>query len=215
MEDVVKLKKGQIDTDSFVLTDEDQEIDGNKIFLNPVKIPNALAVNDAVSLGQMETAIENATGWAQYSGNNYTSGAPLVINSGNTSVLANNGTTSTIISQLPSGVTGFVNTSNGKITPQNDGDFYVVDIRFKATSSSVDGVIDIAIDIGGAMGIIRQHTVSLRKGIGVEQRVALSFPVFSGSTFVANGGEVKITSITGNTSVYDVTFVVSRTHKAK
>lgn len=159
--------------------------------------------------------IGNATGWAQYSGSNYTSGSPLVINSGNTSVLANNGVTSTINTQLPTGVTAFVNTSNGKITPQNDGDFYVVDIRFKATSSAVDGVIDIGIDIGGAMGVIREHTVSLRKGIGVEQRVALSFPVFSGSTFVANGGEVKVTSIAGNTSVYDVTFVVSRTHKAK
>lgn len=116
---------------------------------------------------------------------------------------------------MPTGVTSFVNTTNGKITPQTDGDFYVIDIRFKATSSSVDGVIDIGIDIGGAMGIIRQHTISLRKGIGVEQRVALSFPVYSGSTFVANGGEVKVSSIVGNTSIYDVTFVVDRTHKAK
>lgn len=161
------------------------------------------------------TQVQNLTGWAQYSGTNYTIGSPLVILAGNTTTLANNGAASTINTQLPTGVTSFVDTSNGKITPQNDGDFYVVDIRFKATSSSVDGVIDIGIDIGGAMGIIRQHTISLRKGIGVEQRVALSFPVFSGSTFVANGGEVKVSSIVGNTSIYDVTFVIDRTHKAK
>lgn len=158
---------------------------------------------------------DNATGWAQYSGSTYTSGSPLVINATTTAVLPNNGASSSITSQLPTGVTAFVNTANGKITPQLDGDFYVIDIRFKATSSSVDGVIDVGIDIGGAQGIIRQHTVALRKGIGVEQRVALSFPVFAGSTFVANGGEVKVTSIVGNTSIYDITFVVDRTHKAK
>lgn len=158
---------------------------------------------------------DNRTGWQQVNGSDYTIGAPLVINAGTNANLANNGAVSNITTQLPSGVTTFVNTTNGKITPQNDGDFYIVDIRFKASSTSPDGVIDIGIDIGGAMGIIRQHTISLRKGIGVEQRVALSFPVYSGATFVANGGSVNVASITGNTSIYDVVFVVDRTHKAK
>lgn len=165
-------------------------------------------------LDALDSAMKNLTGWAQYSDNVYTVGSPLVINSGTTTALTNNGATS-ITTQMPTGVTAFVNTANGKITPQNDGDFYLVDIRFKAKSSSVNGVIDVGIDIGGAMGVIREHTVVLRKGIGVEQRVSLSFPVYSGATFVANGGQVKVTSVEGDTSIYDITFVVDRTHKAK
>lgn len=181
------------------------------VFDGRVKVSEATLSTDVPTFGQ----VQNLTGWQQVSGNNYTSGVPLLILAGNTTTLANNGATSNITTQLPTGVTSFVNTTNGKITPENDGDFYIVDIRFKATSSSNDGVIDVGIDIGGVMGIIRQHTVNIRKGIGVEQRVALSFPVFSGATFIANGGEVKVTSVVGDTSIYDVTFVVDRVHKAK
>lgn len=158
--------------------------------------------------------VTNQTGWAQYSDNVYTVGSPLVINSGVTTALTNNGATS-IITQLPTGVTGWVNTSTGKITPQNDGDFYDVEIRFKAKSSSPSGRIKVDLNIGGAMGIIREQRVEVADGVGIEQFIAVPMMVFSGSTFVANGGTVSITSLVGNTSIYDITYVVNRTHKAK
>ncbi len=157
--------------------------------------------------------VTNQTGWAQYSDNVYTVGSPLVINSGVTTVLTNNRATA-ITTELPTGIIEFVNAAS-KITPQNSGDFYNIEVRFKAKSSSPSGRIKVALDIGGAMGIIREQRVEIADGVGIEQLIAIPMMLFSGATFVANGGSVTVTSLVGNTSIYDITFVVSRVHKAK
>jgi len=41
----------------------------------------------------------------------------------------------------------------------------------------------------------------------------ITIPCYSLDTFVANGGIPKITSIVGITSIYDIEFQISRTHK--
>lgn len=154
------------------------------------------------------------TGWAQYRDNVYTSGSPLVVNSGATATITNNAAT-TIATQLPFGVTSLYNSGTSKITPQLDGDSYLINVRFTAVSNNNAGLADVSIDIGGAMNIIVQETVSLRKGSGQSQIVNLHFDVFSGSTFIANGGLIKLTSIVGDTSIYDISYKITRTHKAK
>lgn len=156
--------------------------------------------------------IYNKTGWAQYNDTVYTLASPFVINSGVTSILPNNAG-SNITTYLPSNVTAFYNQATTKITPQNVGDYYGINIRFKAKNTNVSGVFDIGLDIGGSLGVIFKETFLFAKGAGVEQDFNILISGYSLNTFVANGGIPKITSITGNTSIYDISYQISRTHK--
>lgn len=156
--------------------------------------------------------IYNKTGWAQYNDTVYTLASPFVINSGVTSTLPNNAG-SNITTYLPSNVTAFYNQATTKITPQNVGDYYGINIRFKAKSSSTGGVFDIGIDIGGALGVIFKETFLFAKGSNTEQDFNILISGYSLATFVSNGGIPKVTSITGNTSIYSISYQISRTHK--
>lgn len=156
--------------------------------------------------------IYNKTGWAQYNDTIYTLASPFVINSGVTSILPNNAG-SNITNYLPSNVTAFYNQATTKITPQNIGDYYAITIRFKAKSSSAGGIFDIGVDIGGGLGVIFKETITFAKGANTEQDFSIVINGYSLTTFVSNGGIPKITSVTGNTSIYDISYQISRTHK--
>lgn len=154
------------------------------------------------------------SGWAIYNDNQYTQSSPLVINEGVTTKITINGSTS-IKDQLPNGVSDWWNSTTNKITPSLSGDSYIVNLRFIATSSSNTGLADVEIDIGGTLNVIDGSTVSLRKGTGNTQRVSLKFDLYTASTFIANGGEIKLRSIDGNTSIYNISVKITRVHKQK
>lgn len=170
---------------------------------------NNLGANGGVS-------VEESTGWAQYKDDQYTSGSPLVISAGATTTLDNNAG-STITTQLPVGVTALYDSLTNKITPENSGDAYLVRVDFTAFTSSPSGLAKLQIDIGGAQGIIIDRGFTFPKGTGSgnAQDYSMTSLVYSLSTFVANGGTVQIESVTGDTSVYDINFVISRVHKAR
>lgn len=155
------------------------------------------------------------TGWATYGDTVYTSGSPFSITSGTTSTLPNNAGT-VINTQLPTGVTSFYDSSTNKFTPENDGDYYTVTIRFKAqTTAAVGGYFDFGIDIGGALGVQFKETKIFAKGAGIEHNFSIVVPCYTASTFVANGGLVKITSGLGTMTIYDINFQFDRVHKSK
>lgn len=159
--------------------------------------------------------VDGLTGWASYTDTAYTSGAPFTINSGVTSTLPNNAGT-VINNQLPAGVTSFYNSGTGKFTPITDGDYYIVTIRFKAqTTAPTAGYFDFGIDIGGALGVQFKETKIFAKGAGIEHNFSVTVPCYTGSTFVANGGLIKLTSGNGNMTVYDINFQFDRVHKSK
>lgn len=152
------------------------------------------------------------TGWAIYTDTAHTSGSPLVVNSGVTSTITNNSAT-VINSNLPAGVTSWYDSGTSKIMPSLVGDSYTLNIRFTAVSSSNTGLADVILDVTG-LGVIDAQTISLRKGAGSSQRINVVFDVYSLITFVTNGGIVKLNSLDGNTSVYDITYKITRVHKA-
>ena len=155
------------------------------------------------------------TGWAVYTDTVYTSGSPFTVNTGATDTLPNNAGT-IINNQIPTGVTSFYNPATLKITPQNDGDYYVSTIRFKAqTTAPTSGYMDFGIDIGGALGVQFRETKVFAKGAGIEHSFSIVVPMFTAVTFIANGGLVKITAGNGNITIYDITYQIDRTHKAK
>lgn len=158
---------------------------------------------------------DTRTGWASYTDNVYTSASPLSVTSGSTVTLTNNAATS-ITSNLPTGVTAFYNSGTSKITPQNNGDYYDITIRFKAKNTETQGgYFDFGIDIGGSLGVIFKESKLFVKGANTEQNFSITCSGYSAATFVANGGLVKITGGNGTTTIYDIEFQISRTHKAK
>jgi hypothetical protein len=70
------------------------------------------------------------------------------------------------------------------------------------------------VDLGGTVGKQFEETLTFSKGANVEQNFSLSVGCYSLATFVANGGIPKITAITGSTSLYNIRFQISRTHKS-
>lgn len=158
--------------------------------------------------------VYGATGWGRYLDSTYTSGSPLSISSGVRATLTNNAV-SKLETQLPTGVTTFFDETIQKIIAINDGDAYTMSIRFKAKMSVNNGYFDIDLDIGGTQGVISQESIVFTRGSGTEQRFDIDLTVFSGATFVSNGGTLSVTPQNGNMDIYDISFVIVRTHKAR
>jgi hypothetical protein len=153
------------------------------------------------------------TGWASYRDTQYTEVSPFTVpNNGITYSLPNNAGTK-IDAYLPFGVTSFYNGTI--ITPENIGDYYTFTIRFKAKDDQEQGgYFNFGIDIGGTQGIIFNESLIFAKGANIETSFSIDTPGFSLTTFVANGGVVKITSGSGNISIYDIEYQIIREHKS-
>lgn len=158
--------------------------------------------------------VYNFTGWEQITDTTYTVGSPLVILSGVTGKILT-GTVVKIQTQLPTGVTTFWNETTDKITAVNNGDAFTLSLRFKAKMNVANGIADVDINIGGALGAISSETILFSKGSGVEQRFDIDLSFFTGTTFIANGGDIEIKPVNGDISIYDIVIVLIRTHKGK
>lgn len=153
------------------------------------------------------------TGWISYEDTLHTLGSPQVINAGVTALLTNNGAVK-IDSQKPTGVTDFFDVTNTKLTPENENDFYTVDLMFKTKNTVASGVFTIYIDIP-TLGQRFHQSFICSKTANLELGVNLNINHYTSSAFAANGGLVYITSIDGNTSIYDKQFRICRVHKVR
>ena len=156
----------------------------------------------------------NSTGWARYLDTTYTSGSPLSISNGVRNTLINNADNK-IETQLPSDASTFFDDVEQRIRVANSGDAYSLSIRFKAKMSVNNGYFDIDLDIDGTQGIISQESVLFTRSANTEQRFDIDLSFFTGDTFVENGGTLSITPLNGNIEIYDISFVIIRTHRAK
>lgn len=155
---------------------------------------------------------EVVTGWASYEDSTYTLGSPLTIAFGTTTAL-NNNANSGISTQLPSDASAFWDSTTNKLIGVNDGDKYDIEIRFKAKSNSNSDNFTLNINIGGAIGVINKKTCIFVKAANTEQDFAESLQYFTGSTFLTNGGSIEVTAGAGELSIYDISFLITRTHK--
>lgn len=149
-------------------------------------------------------------GWIYYEDTQYTQGSPFVVNAGVTATLPNN---AGVIDSTSAPTDGSSFYNGSVITPNNVGDAYTISIRMNASSSSNDGSFLLEIDIGDGVTpiIIIGDTRRLIKGAGQTQRITFDFTFFTKETFIANSGTVKVTSITGNTSISDIGYMIQRT----
>jgi len=151
-------------------------------------------------------ANDSDLGWGIYRDTIYTLASPFSVTSGSRVKLANNNGAG-IISQLPLGVSSFYDATTGKLIATNDGDVLSLTLRFKAKMSVLNGYFDLDIDIGGTQNVISGESVLFTRGSGTEQRFDVDLDYFTGSTFIANGGDLNITPINGNIDIYDISFL--------
>jgi hypothetical protein len=153
-------------------------------------------------------------GFAVYTDTKYTEASPFVINEGVTSIIPNDSGT-VLNTYLPIGVVNLYDSDTSKITPQNIGDYYITTIRFNAKNNNVSGVFDFFMDLGSvALAQEFKETKVFAKGANSEQSFSIVAPMYSLNTFVQNGGLPKILSLTGDTSIYNISYQIVRIYKA-
>lgn len=165
-----------------------------------------------VSLGVTSTG-NDYSGWGVYNDTQFTEAAPGMV-AGNTTYYMPNNAGNKIESQLPLDVATFYDTSTQSITGRNgDGLNVVIEFKLKPTTN-LNTRVTLSIDIGGGVGEIYKRDFTLTKGVGEEHFYLSSFDAYTLGTWQANGGRVLIRS-TAAVEVYEIRYVLTRTHKAR
>lgn len=156
-----------------------------------------------------------ATGFAQYSDTIRTLENPLVITQGSNILIPNNAG-STIPSQLPIEGTHLYDGTTNTFTPYNVGDAYILRIGFDRYTTSNTGYGEITLDIGAANPILN-IPVEFPRGTGSinARKFVVSELIYSFDTFIANGGKLYFESVRGDTSIYNISYVIARIPKGK
>lgn len=168
-------------------------------------------INGGVSSSDVQNIINTNTGWAQYSDGTYTLASPLTVVQGNKVTLPNDAS-SVIDTHLPSGTTSFYDGATNTLTPDNVGNSYSIRIDFDCYTTSNTGYGEISLDVGGVVGEILNIPVNFPRGTGsnnvrVFSRTSL---LYSLDTFVNNGGVLSYESIRGDTSIYNIVYVIAK-----
>ncbi|WP_235298217.1 hypothetical protein [Portibacter marinus] len=157
--------------------------------------------------------VSDLSGWADYADTTYKESSPFALAGGVKVTLPNNAE-KIVDFQKPLDVPTFYDKDNSIITGRNgDGINIVVEFKVKPTTASSTRITS-AIDIGGAVGEIYIRDFILSKGQGVEHHFLTSFSGYTLGTWEANGGQVRVIS-TDAVEIYDIRFVITRTHKAR
>lgn len=161
------------------------------------------------------SSIMSNTGHAFYKDTQYNSANPFSIPANVETVMPNNAGQINE-EQLPSDVISFYTAENQTIDPKNIGDNLLMGIAFKVKTDSNNSWLQIAVDIGTpqAPWLIFSSTYTFPRGVGVEHPYTHNIIGFSGSTFQPNRGQVKMLCNNG-VDIYDISYVIQRTHKAK
>lgn len=160
-------------------------------------------------------ATEASTGWADYVDGSLTEGAPLQLVADTDTVLMIDTDTGVIRdSQKPSDVDTFFDSDTGKITGRN-GDGLSITMELKAKPTNVNTtLLEVWLDIGGAVGEIYRRPFTFPKGNGVERNITFTTIGYTLDTWEQNGATIYVRA-NGTCDIYRPRVVLTRTHKAK
>lgn len=158
------------------------------------------------------TKVNSSDGWITAVDDSLTSTVPLVVPEGVTVPLVNNNSGG-ITAYAPAGGNGLYNGT--RLVGDAIGDEYELRITMNAFTTSNNGGFNLIIDISaagdGSTPIVTYPVRMFRgTGIGNVQQYTVNIPYFTLGTFIANGGQVLIESVTGNTSVYGVSYYIKK-----
>ena len=102
-------------------------------------------------------------------------------------------------------------TSTNDILPITEGDSYDFRISFNVTGVSANpDRITCVLDIGGAAGITIPIAEDTKSYTGSPQSFIFTFPYFTLSTFIANGGQIFLYTDTGTADLEDRRILIER-----
>lgn len=168
-----------------------------------------------ISKESVQEYSQEMTGWVSYADDIYTESNPFVVAAGENLLLPNNASI-VLKDQIPVDTDPLYNGTLNKITPDKSGDGYLLRIGFKRFTTSNTGYGEITLDIGQDDPIL-DIPVNFPRGTGANNArtfVSTDF-VFSGNDFVTNGGQLYYESVRGNTSIYDIRYLIARVHKSR
>lgn len=168
-----------------------------------------------VANGAGSGAWERIHGWGQYQDSRTTVGTPAqnIATGVRTKFVCNGGFLT--VERLPSdAAVPLWDVAANKHVPIAEFDTY--DLRVTLTAQNYAGAtptLQMELDIGGGIGVIVSQTYSLLKG-GAAQDMMFTFPVFTGATYFANGGEIYLTYTgTGTCDIYKNSVLAVRTSR--
>lgn len=146
-----------------------------------------------------------------YKDSTYTSGSPRAfVAATRTKITCDAAHAATVEIDMPAGVSLWDSVTN-KITPEYTEDCYNLRVQFKAEPTTTNEDVKLELDIGGAGGVILDETRPLLRG-AAENSLVFSWPIFSRSTFVTNGGELYLTC-SDATNIWDISVYLVRVRK--
>lgn len=178
----------------------------------PKGVSTAPANHHYIADGLGSGVWEKITGFGQYQDSRTTVGSPaLTLSPGVRTLLVNDGGTlikrddpSDLINQL-------WDTVNNKHVPISEDDIYGLRVSWKAENyAGTSPYLFLELDIGGVPGVILDQTFPLLRG-GNVQSCLFDPDVFTGSTYIVNGGEFYLTySGTGTCDIFGVNHLIMR-----
>ena len=182
-----------------------------------INIPESgLWATIAAALNSMFTEIFGFSGWGSYTDTQYTSASPLSLLADTDTVIPNNKGT-VIETDKPSDISTFY---DGTVITGRSGDDIIISVDFavKPTNAGTD-FIEVWFDITGGTGTpvvlstLYRRIFSFPKGSGVERRISFSHSGYTLGTWEANGAVLYVKA--NNTAeIYDISYIIKRTHKA-
>lgn len=150
-------------------------------------------------------------GWEFALDSAYTAGSPLSI----TGLTRTKITIDGLLESSGNPSTGALwNTTSNKITPPAINDFIIVRFAIQGQSTSAaTNKFEVELDVGGTAGVIFRETEVFSKGAGNPQNFNAIMPLFVGSDFLSNGGELYITP-DEDATFWEFGITISKVHSA-
>jgi len=161
------------------------------------------------------STFERTKGWSQFQDSRTTAGTPTMdIASGVRTKFLCDGGVSTIERNPSDAVSSMWDTATNKHTPIAEFDVYHIRLGFTAENyAGTEPYITLELDIGGSIGTIFSRDIALRKS-GSAVLCSAAFPVYTGSTYLANGGEFYLTyEGTGSCDIHTTSVMLVRESK--
>ena len=149
-------------------------------------------------------------GWARYDDTEYDSNYKLTLVQDTEVVLSNNG--GNVVKSHSS--INFYDSSTQKILGVNENDVYIFTVAFKASAANANQTF-LEYNLEGSGQISRvAGTIAYPKGNDTEHVENIMMQYYTDATFVANGVQLKVNSVGGDSLIWDVIYFIQRTQNA-
>ena len=149
-------------------------------------------------------------GWARYDDTEYDSNYKLTLVEDTEVVLSNNG--GNVVRSHSS--INFYDSSTQKVLGVNENDVYIFTVAFKASAANANQTF-LEYNLEGSGQISRvAGTIAYPKGNDAEHVENIMMQYYTDATFVADGVQLKVNSVGGDSLIWDVIYFIQRTQNA-